>query len=193
MAPLRSQTLMDKYLKTADTDWYKQRITAVIVCALAAFVVLFIRLIYLQVIMGEEYRRLSLNNSIRLQNIDPTRGLIDDGRGRRLAENRPSFDVSITVKDAGDLTQTVSRLAGLDLTRYVERGYTSVRPEYRGMGIGTRLLEGLTKRTQGRKLYSIIAEDNLATQKIAIRNKTRKLTTFFSQKAGKQVGVWVKE
>lgn len=61
------------------------------------------------------------------------------------------------------------------------------------MGIGTRLLEGLTKQTQGRKLYSIITEDNLATQKIAIRNKTRKLTTFFSPKTGKQVGVWVKD
>jgi penicillin-binding protein 2 len=60
---------MDRYLKTADTDWYKQRITGVIMCALAAFVVLFIRLIYLQVIMGDEYRRLSLNNSIRLQSI----------------------------------------------------------------------------------------------------------------------------
>jgi len=54
-------------------------------------------------------------------------------------------------------------------------------------------LEGLTKKTKGRKLYSIISEDNLATQKIAIRNKTRKLTTFFSQKTDKQVGVWVKE
>jgi hypothetical protein len=61
------------------------------------------------------------------------------------------------------------------------------------MGIGTRLLEGLTKRAKGKKLYSIITEDNLATQKIAIRNKTRKLTTFFSQKTGKQVGVWVPE
>jgi cell division protein FtsI/penicillin-binding protein 2 len=61
---------MDRYLKTADPDWYKQRITGVIVYALAAFVVLFIRLIYLQAIMGDEYRRLSVNNSIRLQNID---------------------------------------------------------------------------------------------------------------------------
>ena len=35
------------------------------------------------------------------------------------------------------------------------------------------------------------SEDNLATQKIALRNRTRKLTTFFSRKTGKQVGVWV--
>lgn len=65
---------MDKYLKTADPEWYKQRINGVIICVLFAFVVLLIRLIYLQVVMGEEYRRLSLNNSIRLQSIDPPRG-----------------------------------------------------------------------------------------------------------------------
>ena len=87
--------------------------------------------------------------------------------------------------------QSLNHNTGLDFSGFLERGYTSVRPEYRGMGIGTRLLEGLTKRTQGRQLYSIIAEDNLATQTIAIRNKTRKLTTFFSHKTGKLVGVWV--
>ena len=103
---------MKNYLKTADTDWYNQRIFGALLCALAAFVIIFLRLVYLQVMNGEEYRRLSLNNSIRLQNIDPPRGLITDDSGRRLAENRPSFDVSITVKDAGDLTETVSRLAG---------------------------------------------------------------------------------
>ena len=54
---------MDKYLKTVDTEWYKQRIAGVIICVLAAFVVIFIRLIYLQVIRGNEFRRLSLNNS----------------------------------------------------------------------------------------------------------------------------------
>ncbi len=107
----RRQTLMDKYLKTADTDWYKQRITGVIVCALAAFVVLFIRLIFLQVIMGDEYRRLSLNNSIRLQSIDPPRGRLYDRKGDVLVDNRPSFDVNITLKDAEPLKPTLEKLA----------------------------------------------------------------------------------
>ena len=102
---------MKNYLKTADNDWYNQRVLGALFCSLAAFVVIFLRLVYLQVIMGEEYRRLSLNNSIRLQSIEPPRGLIVDAGGRRLAENRPSFDVSITVKDAGELKETVGRLA----------------------------------------------------------------------------------
>ena len=102
---------MDRYLKTADADWYKQRITGVIVCALAAFVVLFIRLIYLQVVMGEEYYRMSLNNSIRLQNIDPPRGRIYDRQGNLLVDNRPAFDVDITLKDAEPLRPTLEKLS----------------------------------------------------------------------------------
>ena len=102
---------MDRYLKTADPDWYKQRIAGVIACALAAFVVLFIRLIYLQAIMGDEYRRLSLNNSIRLQNIDPPRGRIYDRNGDLLVDNRPSFDVNITLKDAAPLQHTLEKLS----------------------------------------------------------------------------------
>ncbi len=83
--------------------------------------------------------------------------------------------------------------ADMDLSAYLERGYTSVRPEYRGMGIGTRLLAGLTSRVGDRMVFSLISEDNRATQKIAIRNHTRKITTFFSQRTGKQMGVWVPE
>jgi GNAT superfamily N-acetyltransferase len=87
----------------------------------------------------------------------------------------------------------VSGQSGIDLTRFLERGYTSVRPQYRGLGIGTRLLEGLTKRAQGYKIFSVISEDNLATQKMAIRNRTRKVASFYSQKANKPVGVWIPE
>lgn len=111
MARHRNRRLMDRYLKTADTDWYKQRITGVIICVLAAFVVLFIRLIYLQVIMGDEYRRLSLNNSIRLQSIDPPRGRLYDRNSDLLVDNRPSFDVNITLKDAEPLQRTLAKLS----------------------------------------------------------------------------------
>lgn len=85
----------------------------------------------------------------------------------------------------------LSDQAGLDLRRYLERGYTSVRPQYRGLGIGTRLLEGLTARAGDHKIFSLIGEDNIATQTIARRNQTRKVATFLSVITGKQMGVWV--
>lgn len=87
----------------------------------------------------------------------------------------------------------VSNQSGINLRHYLERGYTSVRPEYRGMGIGTKLLEGLTKRIGNRKLFSIIAEDNIATKKMALRNRTKKVAQFYSDRAGKEIGVWIPE
>ncbi|RTZ95545.1 MAG: hypothetical protein DSY90_13145 [Deltaproteobacteria bacterium] len=92
-----------------------------------------------------------------------------------------------------DYIAALSGQTGMDLSSYLERGYTSVRPEYRGLGIATRLLAGLTERAKDRMIFSLISEDNLATQKIALRNRTQKVTTFFSRKTGKQMGVWMPE
>jgi GNAT superfamily N-acetyltransferase len=92
-----------------------------------------------------------------------------------------------------EYVERVNRLAGLDISDYLERGYTSVRPEYRGLGIGTKLLEGLTARVGKRKLFSIITADNVGTQKIALRNKTKQVASFYSDRLGKEVGVWVPE
>jgi cell division protein FtsI/penicillin-binding protein 2 len=100
-----------RYLKTADSEWYKQRIIGVIIVTLAVFAVLLLRLFFLQVIKGEEYSRLSENNSIRLQAIDAPRGIIFDRTGKLLVDNRPSFDVSIVPKDAKPLDPTLAKLS----------------------------------------------------------------------------------
>jgi len=102
---------LTKYLKTADGEWYKQRIIGLMICVLAAFIILFVRLIYLQIIMGAELRQLSLNNSIRLQSIDPPRGRVYDRNRSVLVNNRPSFDVSIILKDADPVEQTIEKLS----------------------------------------------------------------------------------
>ncbi len=102
---------MQRYYKTADAEWYKQRLNGAMVCVFAAFAILFVRLFYLQIIEGDEYRRLSENNCIRLQNIDAPRGLILDQKKRLLVDNRPSFDLSIVLKDAKPVDQTLDKIA----------------------------------------------------------------------------------
>ena len=99
------------YLNNIDDDWFKHRFTRTILLVLAAFIVLLIRLFYLQVIQGSEYRKLSENNSIRLKMIDPQRGLIFDRNGELLVDNRPSFNLSIVMKDAKPVKQTIESLA----------------------------------------------------------------------------------
>ena len=103
---------MTTYLNTVDSEWFKQRLISTVLIAVAAFVILFARLFYLQLVEGERLRLLSVNNRIRLQNIDPSRGLIFDRNGVRIADNRPAFNVYITLKDAQPVAETLEKLAG---------------------------------------------------------------------------------
>ncbi len=99
------------YLESTDSDWFNQRLTILLVFVFSVFAVLAGRLIYLQVIEGKEYRRLSEINSIRLQDIDAPRGLIFDRHGQMLVDNRPSFNLHIILKDAKPLEETLEKLS----------------------------------------------------------------------------------
>jgi penicillin-binding protein 2 len=65
------------------------------------------------VIEGQELRRLSENNCIRLQSTDAFRGMIFDRNGILLVDNRPAFDLSIILKDAKPVNRTIEKLAKL--------------------------------------------------------------------------------
>ncbi len=82
-------------------------------CVLMVFALLFLRLVYLQLIKGEEYRRLSETNCVRLKSIKSFRGLIYDRNNKLLVDNRPAFDLNIVLEDAHPVKETVARLASL--------------------------------------------------------------------------------
>jgi len=82
----------------------------VVVGAAAIFLlilVLIARLYYLQVIQYEYHSTLSENNRVHVQPIPPTRGLIFDRNGVVVADNRPSFSLSMTRERAGDWEQVL--------------------------------------------------------------------------------------
>ena len=106
--------------KNAERDWIKQRVMAASLCVLIVFVLLFLRLVYLQLIKGEEFRRLSETNCVRLKSIKPSRGLIFDRHGELLVDNRPAFDLMIVVEDAGSVPDTVSLLSSLIQEPYAD-------------------------------------------------------------------------
>lgn len=89
--------------------------------------------------------------------------------------------------------EAVSQQSKIDLHNYLERGYASVRPEYRGLGVGAKLMKELTRRGGEHKIFAVIAESNIATQKMAIRNRNLRVATFFSQRAKKDMSVWIPE
>ena len=104
---------MSSLNKNADRDWIKQRLMGASLCILMVFVLLFLRLVYLQLIKGEEYRRLSETNCVRLKSIKSSRGLIYDRHHTLLVENRPAFDLTIVLEDAHPVKETIERLADL--------------------------------------------------------------------------------
>ena len=102
---------MKRYLNTVNSEWFNKRVLGAILCVVVAFSILFMRLFYLQIMKGEEFLKLSENNSIRLESIVAPRGLIFDAEGKLLVDNRPSFDLRIIPRNAKPLEQTLKKLA----------------------------------------------------------------------------------
>lgn len=97
--------------KNGDRDWIKQRLMGASLCVLMVFALLFLRLMYLQLIKGEEYRRLSETNCVRIKSIKSSRGVIYDRNKKILVDNRPAFDLNIVLEDAHPLDETLMRLS----------------------------------------------------------------------------------
>jgi penicillin-binding protein 2 len=97
---------------SAPTD-LKKRFAAVTLFALGIFLLLLLRLWYLQVISAERYRTLSEKNRTRYVSIAAPRGLIYDRTGQVLVDNRPAFDISVLRQEVENPDELLTRLAGL--------------------------------------------------------------------------------
>lgn len=87
-------------------------------------IILFMRLFDLQILRGEEMRRLSEQNRVRAKKIIAPRGIIFDRNGKIMADTRPSYNLYLIQEDITDFNQTVDGLAKLleiDREEIVER------------------------------------------------------------------------
>lgn len=88
----------------------------VVVGAVAVFVlalVLVARMYHLQVTQYEYHSTLSENNRVHVQPIPPTRGLIYDRNGVLIADNRPSFSLTVTRERTENLKQELQFLVDI--------------------------------------------------------------------------------
>lgn len=69
------------------------------------------RMRFLQVEQADQYRLLAEENRINVRLIPPSRGEVFDRNGRRLAQNSPSYRIVIVKEDAGDIDESLARLA----------------------------------------------------------------------------------
>lgn len=90
---------------------------------------LLARIFYLQVVQFKELATQSEENRIYLRTVAPVRGLIYDTKGRLLAENRPSYNLTLTRERIKNLDDTLTELGKLvdidedDISNFKKRVY----------------------------------------------------------------------
>ncbi|WP_025209575.1 penicillin-binding protein 2 [Hippea sp. KM1] len=94
----------------------KKNLSYLYLVVVISFVVLILRLFYLQIIKGDYFSSLAKRNSIRLVGIAPPRGDIKTSDGVFYAKNVPSFSVYLykSKKLTDDILLKVSKLLGVD-------------------------------------------------------------------------------
>lgn len=86
------------------------------ICSLiigSLFLLLVLRLFYLQILKGDEFERFSIENRIRLINSPAPRGKILDRNNKKIVVNRPSFDLKVFPNELKNVDQVSLLLSGI--------------------------------------------------------------------------------
>lgn len=90
---------------------FQPRYRLLYILVLASGFVIFLRLWYLQIVMGNELRVFSEKNLIKETKIPAPRGLILDREGRVLVDNLPGFGAAISPQYATDLKASATAIS----------------------------------------------------------------------------------
>ena len=107
---LYTVTLKDPY---AEKRIFSARIIFASIFVVALLLLLAWRYFSLQILDHEIYQTQSERNRVQLQPIPPKRGLIYDRNGVLLAENIPSYSLTVVKEQVEDFAQTMTVLKGL--------------------------------------------------------------------------------
>jgi penicillin-binding protein 2 len=135
-------TLKDPY---TEVRVFNARMLVSALVVLVLFGVLAYRYFDLQIHQYEKYRTESDRNRVQLQPIPPKRGLIFDRNGVVLADNAPSYSLTIIKEIAGNLDQRLELLRSLldidddDIAKFKER--LKDRRPYQSVPLRFRLTE----------------------------------------------------
>jgi penicillin-binding protein 2 len=94
-----------------------QRLFKMLMLVLIAFLILILRLFYLQVYLGEQYQAQATHQFMKNKKIKAYRGDIYDRKGELLVSNRPAFELYLTVsklKDQAALLKGLDMILGFD-------------------------------------------------------------------------------
>ena len=84
----------------------------------------------------------------------------------------------------------IETVTGLNLTGYLERGYTAVKADYRDLGIGGRLIRGLIEKSENEKVYVTIRMDNVPPLKMTYKEGMVLAGKFINERTGHELGLF---
>ena len=116
--------MVDPHLSSSELPELHRRLVFLKIGVLLLIGLLIFRVWQLQVRDGPYYRDLSQDNRTRAIVLRPARGLVYDRHGRLLANNVPSFNLYVELKDVRNREQlltTLEKLLGFDRTDLEER------------------------------------------------------------------------
>ena len=94
-----------------------KKMKALLILLVGIFIVLVVRLTYLQLVQTDRFQTLARENRIRINPIAAPRGEIFDRNNVRLVGNRPIYTVSIVylgIKDTGDVVKRLADILEMD-------------------------------------------------------------------------------
>ncbi len=122
------------------------------VIVFVVFLLLLLRLWYLQVISYEDFKERSIRNRTRVLSLDASRGPIFDRNGALLVDNRPSFQISVMRQDVDNrslLFERLSELLKIETTELELRWQEGKRfPIYRPVPLATDVSWEIMERVQ---------------------------------------------
>ena len=129
----------------ADLHRFRARVLAVSLLVLGCFLILFFRLVYLQVVRHDELENQAEINRTTIVPLVPTRGLILDRNGIPLATNYSAYTLEITPSQVDHLERTINELSELvDITPRDRRRFRKLLEETKGaesLPLRTRLTD----------------------------------------------------
>jgi len=95
----------------ATLDALRKRVLSAGLVVLFFMGIILLRLWFLQIHKGGEYKDRAENNRVRIREVAPPRGDILDRHGKELVTNKPSFNVVLVREDSNDIDDLLKRLS----------------------------------------------------------------------------------
>ncbi|MCD6265119.1 MAG: penicillin-binding protein 2 [Deltaproteobacteria bacterium] len=100
-------------INPVEAEIYQRRLKKLTLFVVIMIGILFVRLWFLQIISGAQYRKKSESNRIDLRDVLPVRGMIFDRNGELLVDNRASFVLGVIPEDITNLDGLIADIGRL--------------------------------------------------------------------------------